>query len=92
MKTSQNPTRRFPPKAEANFGGGKVCKRPAYSTAYPLLTLAYMSAYSAAYLPSTEKAGSDSRIPKRLVLWVKKFAPYNASCWFFKYEHKGFLR
>jgi len=81
MKKVQNPTWSFPPKGKENFGGEKVCKRPAYSTAYFLLTFAYMPAYSAAYLPLTGRAGSDANIPKRLALWVKKFARYSASCW-----------
>jgi hypothetical protein len=82
MKIIQNRTSDFPRKAEANFGGGKICKRPAYSAAYFLLTFAYMPAYPAAYLPSPGKAGSDSHSPIRLVLWVENFARYSASCWF----------
>lgn len=81
MRIPQNRTSVFPRKAEANFGGGKVCKRPAYSAAYFLLTFAYKPAYSAAYLPSTGKTGSDSHTLKRLVLWVENFARYSASCW-----------
>jgi hypothetical protein len=92
MKTSQNRISGFPPNVETNFGGGKVCKRPAYSTAYILLTFAYMPAYPAAYLPFTGRAGGDANNTKRLVLWVNNSVRYRASCWVFKNRYKGFLQ
>jgi hypothetical protein len=82
MKKVQKRNREYPRKVEANFGGGMVCKRPAYSTAYCLLTSAYMPAYRAAYLPSTGRAGSRVNTPIRLALWVEKIDRHNASSWF----------
>jgi len=72
----------FPRNAEANFGGEKVCKRSAYKLAYFLLTFAYLSAYSPAYLHATGKAGNFANALERLVLWVEKIICYEPSCSF----------
>lgn len=90
MKKVQKRNREFPRKVETNFGCGRVCKRPAYSTAYCLLTFAYMPAYYAAYLLSTGKPGSSSVTLIRLVLWVENIAYLGASYGFFQNHIKGF--
>ena len=72
----------FPRNVEANFGGGKVCKRSAYNFAYYLLTFAYMPVYCPAYLPLTGRAGMSPVTSIRLVLWVEKIIYYNTSCSF----------
>ena len=92
MKKVQKRNREFPRKVEVNFGGWKACKRPAYSTAYFLLTFAYMPAYRAAYLPSTGRAGSRVNTLKRLALWVEYIACLGASCGLSQNQHKGLLK
>jgi hypothetical protein len=92
MKKVQKRNREFPQKVEANFGGWKACKRPAYSTAYFLLTFAYIPAYYPAYLPSTGRAGSRVNTPIRLSLWVENIACPGASYGLSQNQHKGLLK
>jgi len=84
MNLLKKRTRNFLRNVEANFGGGKVCKRSAYNFAYYLLTFAYMPVYCPAYLPATGKAGRSSITPIRLVLWVENILRYNASLFVFQ--------
>jgi len=88
MKTSQNRMSGFPLKVEANLGGKKVCKRPAYHLAYCLLTLAYRPAYLPAYLQATGVAGSRVMAALRLVLCTEKIVRHSASCSFFQNRYE----
>jgi len=88
MKNTQNRMSGFPPNVEANLGGTKVCKRPAYKLAYCLLTFAYKPAYKPAYLEATGWVVSDVNNPKRLVLWTENIVRHSASCWIFQNRHE----
>lgn len=79
MKTTQNRTWSFPPKAEANLEGEKACKRFVYNSAYFLFTYAYRPAYHPAYLQAIEQAGSRLMAQMRLVLRMGKIAHPGAS-------------
>jgi len=89
MKNTQNRMSGFPPNVEANLGGNKVCKRPAYKLAYCLLTFAYKPAYKPAYLQATGKAESCVMTPLRLVLWTELIVRHSASCWIFQNRHEA---
>ena len=90
MRIPKNRMSGFPPKVEANLGGKKVCKRPAYLLAYPLLTLAYRPAYLPAYLQATGMAGSCVMAALRLVLCTEIIVRHSASCLFFQNRYEAF--
>jgi hypothetical protein len=80
MKTPKKRTWSFPPNADANLGGEKVYKRPAYNLAYFLLTFAYNPAYHPAYLQATEKTESHAIFPMRPILWIENFIRHSPAC------------
>lgn len=73
----------FPPNADDIFYVQKAAKRTAYHSAYFLLTLAYLPAYIAAYLPLSGRAERVKKSSKRPALWLEKIAPYKPARGFF---------
>lgn len=80
MTSDPNRTWSFPPTVNRILEGKKACKRFVYFLDYHLFTYVYKPAHIPAYLPSTQRAESDSLSLIWLVLRLENIAPPRASC------------
>ena len=80
MMTDENRVWNFLPTVKVNLDVKKACKRFVYYLDYLLLTFAYKTAFSTAYLQAPETSGRHELTQMRLVLHVENIARPRASC------------